>query len=80
MENQAENENVTWLIEELDNGITIEDKDTLAKVAAVEGSDPDSKKEIKILLGEWFYNELCHAFSQLQTANVSVTLYFEENL
>ena len=73
-------ENVTWLIEELDNGITIEDKDSLAKVAAVEGSDFDSKNGIKLLLGEWFYNELNNAFSQIQTVNVRVTLYFEENL
>lgn len=80
MENQEHIEKVTWSIEQLDNGITIEDRDALAKEAAVESSAPDEKKNIKRLLGKWLFQELDYAFAQLQTSKVHVTLQFEDAL
>ena len=41
MEKSKYVEPVTWPIERLDNGITIEDSASLSKEAAVEGSAPD---------------------------------------
>lgn len=80
MEYQEENEKVTWFIEELDNGIVIEDREILAKEAAVEDPGSDSQENIKLLLGEWFYRELKHACSQQNTGYMRVTLQFEEEL
>lgn len=80
MEKSKNIEKVTWSIEQLDNGITIEESASLSKEAAVEGSSPDEKENIKRLLGEWFFQDLDYAFAQLQTSNVRVTLYFEDAL
>lgn len=80
MEKSKYVEPVTWSIEQLDNGITIEDSASLSKEAAVEGSVPDEKENIKRLLGKWFFQELDYAFAQLQTSNVRVTLQFEDAL
>lgn len=44
MEDVSEKLEVEWVVEELDNGITLEDKDALTKEAAVLGSGRDDKK------------------------------------
>ena len=80
MKNQEDDAKVTWLIEELYNGITIENEDSLLKEAAVEGPEPDSNENVTRLLGKWFYEELRRSFSQFETVKVRVTLQFEEEL
>lgn len=79
-QNSINQQVVHWRVEELDNGITIENEETLAKEAAVEVSAPDSNENIKRLLGEWFYNDLKNAFLQIEAVKVRVTLQFEEDL
>lgn len=80
MKSQEENEKVTWFIEELDNGIMIEDREILDKEVAVEDSGSDSKESIKLLLGEWFYRELQNAFSEQGTFCMRVTMQFKADL
>lgn len=80
MEDVSENLEVEWVVEELDNGITLEDKDALTKEAAVLGSGRDDKKAIKRMLGEWFFAELDNAFKDLQTHLIRVKIQFESEI
>lgn len=74
MEDSDEIIEVVWTVEELDNGIVLEDEDALAKEAAVVGSAPDDKESIKRLLGKWFFAELDHAFESLSTPVVRIKI------
>ena len=80
MEDSNEIIKVEWRVEELDNGIVLEDEDSLAKEAAVVGSDPDDKESIKRLLGQWFFAELDHAFESLSTPVVRIKMKFESEI
>ncbi len=80
MEDVSENLEVEWVVDELDNGITLEDKDALTKEAAVLGSGRDDKKAIKRMLGEWFFAELDNAFKDLQTHLIRVKIQFESEI
>ena len=80
MEDSDEIIKVEWRVEELDNGIVLEDADSLAKEAAVVGSDPDDKESIKRLLGQWFFAELDHAFESLSTPVVRIKMKFESEI
>lgn len=80
MEDSDEIIEVEWKVEELDNGIVLEDEDALAKEAAVVGSDPDDKESIKRLLGKWFFAELDHAFESLSTTVVRIKIKIESEI
>ena len=80
MEDSNEIIKVEWRVEELDNGIVLEDADSLAKEAAVVGSDPDDKESIKRLLGQWFFAELDHAFESLSTPIVRIKIQIESEI
>ena len=80
MEDSNEIIKVEWRVEELDNGIVLEDADSLAKEAAVVGSDPDDKESIKRLLGQWFFAELDHAFESLSTPIVRIKIQIESKI
>ena len=80
MEDADEIIEVVWTVEELDNGIVLEDEDSLAKEAAVVGSDPDDKESIKRLLGKWLFAELDHAFESLSTPIVRIKFQIESKI
>ena len=80
MEDSDEIIEVVWTVEELDNGIVLEDEDSLAKEAAVVGSDHDDKESIKRLLGKWFFAELDHAFESLSTPIVRIKFQIESKI
>ena len=80
MEDSNEIIKVEWRVEELDNGIVLEDGDSLAKEAAVVGSDTDDKESIKRLLGKWFFAELDHAFESLSTPIVRIKIQIESKI
>ena len=80
MEDSNEIIKVEWRVEELDNGIVLEDGDSLAKEAAVVGSDPDEKESIKRLLGPWFFAVLDHAFESLSTPVVRIKIKIESEI
>ena len=80
MEDSNEIIKVEWRVEELDNGIVLEDADSLAKEAAVVGSAPDDKESIKRLLGQWFFAELDHAFESLSTPVVRIKIKIESEI
>ena len=71
---------VEWTAEILDNGIVLEDPDTRAKEAAVEGATPEDKESIKRLLGKWFFAELDHAFESLSTPVVRIKIKIESEI
>ena len=80
MEDADEIIKVEWRVEELDNGIVLEDEDSLAKEAAVVGSAPDDKESIKRLLGKWFLAELDHTFESLSTPIVRIKFQIESKI
>ena len=80
MEDSNEIIKVEWRVDVLDNGIVLEDADSLAKEAAVVGPDPDDKESIKRLLGQWFFAELDHAFESLSTPVVRIKMKIESEI
>ena len=80
MEDSDEIIEVEWTAEILDNGIVLEDPDTRAQEAAVEGATPEDKESIKRLLGKWFFAELDHAFESLSTPIVRIKMKFESEI
>ena len=80
MEDSNEIIEVEWNAEILDNGIVLEDPDTGAKEAAVEGETPEDKESIKRLLGKWFFAELVHAFESLSTPIVRIKFQIESKI
>lgn len=80
MEDSNEIVEVEWTAEEIDNGIVLGDTNILTKEAAVVGSGPDDKENIKRMLGEWFFAELDRAFESLQTPVVRIKMTIESEI
>lgn len=70
---------INWIFESLDNGITLEDKDIGAKMAALIDEDKNSDAVIH-LLGSWLYGEVKDFMEAEPTCKAKITINIEDTL
>lgn len=72
---------IEWEVEQLDNGITIQDKASLQKEAAIyNDTECQGLENIQRLLGKWLYAELYNFQKQSRTSQTHITIQFEDVL